>query len=114
MRSCGTASIPVTSTEGPLPPGQHQPLVTRELWQRVQGVLDARHASKLRPGKRDFAFSGLINCGHCGCAFVGELKKGRYIHYQCTGYKGKCDEPYVREERVAEKFSELLGGYLRG
>ena len=40
---------------------------------------------------------------------MGELKKGRYIHYQCTGYKGKCDEPYVREERVAEKFSEVLG-----
>ena len=39
--------------------GKHQPLVTRELWQRVQGVLDARNASKLRPGKRDFAFSGL-------------------------------------------------------
>jgi site-specific DNA recombinase len=73
--------------------GKHQPLVTRELWQRVQGVLDARNASKLRRGKRDFAFSGLINCGHCGCALVGELKKGRYVYYHCTGYKGKCDEP---------------------
>jgi site-specific DNA recombinase len=89
--------------------GKHQPLVTRELWQRVQGVLDARKASKLRRGKHDFAFSGLINCGHCCCAFVGELKKGRYIYYHCTGYKGKCDEPYVREEVIAEKFSQILG-----
>jgi hypothetical protein len=94
--------------------GKYQPLVTRELWQRVQGVLDARNASKLRRGKRDFAFSGLINCGHCGCALVGELKKGHlkrghYVYYHCTGYKGKCDEPYVREEVVAEKFSQVLG-----
>src|SRR5712691_6833056 len=89
--------------------GKYQPLITRELWQRVQGVLDARNASKLRRGKRDFAFSGLINCGHCGCAMVGELKKGRYVYYHCTGYKGKCGEPYVREEIIAEKFAQILG-----
>src|SRR4029077_17786526 len=86
-----------------------QPLITRELWQRVQGVLDGRNARKTRRGKRDFAFSGLMNCGHCGCAMVGELKKGRYVYYHCTGYKGKCDEPYVREEVIADKFSSILG-----
>jgi site-specific DNA recombinase len=89
--------------------GKFQPLITRELWQRVQGVLDARNASKLRRGKRDFAFSGLMNCGHCGCAMVGELKKRRYVYYHCTGYKGKCGEPYVREEVIAEKFAQILG-----
>ena len=89
--------------------GKFQPLITRELWQRVQGVLDARNASKLRRGKRDFAFSGLIKCGHCGCAMVGELKKRRYVYYHCTGYKGKCDDPYVREEIIADKFAQVLG-----
>src|SRR4029077_12943314 len=54
--------------------GKHQPLVTRELWERVQGVLDGRHAKKNRRVKHDFAFSGLITCGHCGCAIVGEVK----------------------------------------
>jgi site-specific DNA recombinase len=89
--------------------GRHQPLVSRELWQRVQGVLDARHAKKTKNAKGGFAFSGLISCGHCGCAMVGEIKKRRYIYYHCTGFKGKCPEPYVREEIVAEKFSAMLG-----
>jgi hypothetical protein len=85
---------------------RHQPIVSRELWERVQGVLDGRHASKSgRKTKRDFAFSGLIKCGHCGCALVGELKKKRYVYYHCTGYKGKCLEPYVREEVASEQFS---------
>jgi site-specific DNA recombinase len=57
--------------------GQHQPRVTRELWQRVQGVLDGRYAKKHRHAKHEFAFSHLITCGHCGCSLVGELKKGR-------------------------------------
>jgi hypothetical protein len=40
---------------------------------------------------------------------VGEIKKRRYVYYHCTGYKGKCPEPYVREEVIAEAFSDVLG-----
>ena len=89
--------------------GKHTPLVSRELWERVQGVLDGRNVSKLRRSKHDFAFSGLVTCGHCGCALVGEIKKGRYVYYHCTGFKGKCPERYVREEVLEAAFSRLLG-----
>jgi site-specific DNA recombinase len=41
---------------------------------------------------------------------VGEIKKGRYVYYHCTGYKGKCPEPYTREEVFEERFTELLEG----
>lgn len=40
---------------------------------------------------------------------VGEIKKGRYVYYHCTGYKGKCPERYVRQEVLEAKFSALLG-----
>ena len=89
--------------------GKHQPLISRELWERVQGVLDGRHAKKSRRVKHDFAFSGLIVCGHCGCSIVGEIKKQRYVYYHCTGYKGRCNEPYVREEIIEQQFTDLLG-----
>ena len=94
---------------GRLHQGSHQPLVSRELWDRVQDILDGRNSSKHRRVKHNFAFSRLIACGHCGCSVVGEIKKRRYIYYHCTGYKGKCDEPYVREEVLEEKFGALLG-----
>jgi site-specific DNA recombinase len=89
--------------------GKHQPLVTYDLWERVQSVLDGRHAKKHRRVKHDFAFSGLIACGHCGCSIVGEIKKQRYVYYHCTGYKGRCKEPYVREEVIENRFSQFLG-----
>jgi site-specific DNA recombinase len=89
--------------------GKHQPLVSRDLWEPAQQVLDGRHAKKHRRVKHEFAFSGLIACGHCGCSMVGEVKKDRYIYYHCTGYKGRCEEPYVREEVLEKQFSELLG-----
>jgi site-specific DNA recombinase len=88
--------------------GGHDPIVSREVWEGVQDVLDGRNTRKTRRGKHDFAFSGLITCGHCGCALVGEIKKHRYVYYHCTGFKGKCPEPYVREEIVASKFAAVL------
>jgi site-specific DNA recombinase len=94
---------------GRLYPGTHKPLVSPELWERVQAVLDGHRANKHRRAKHNFAFSGLIACGHCGCSIVGEIKKRRYIYYHCTGYKGRCQEPYVREEILERQFSDLLG-----
>ena len=93
---------------GRLYQGRHVPLVTRQLWERVQGVLDGRHAKKHRQSKHGFAFSGLITCGHCGRSLVGEIKKQRYVYYHCTGYRGKCPEPYVREEVLEDCFAGLL------
>lgn len=93
---------------GRLYKGRHQPLVPRELWERVQGILDGRNAKKPKSGKPEFAFVGLITCGHCGCAMTAEIKKGRYVYYHCSGWKGKCPEPYVREEVLSERFSALL------
>jgi site-specific DNA recombinase len=89
--------------------GIHEPLVTPDLWHRVQEVLDRRLATRSKRARHDFLFSGLLNCGHCGCALVGEIKKGRYIYYHCTGYKGNCSEPYVREETLEREFC----GWLR-
>jgi DNA invertase Pin-like site-specific DNA recombinase len=90
--------------------GTYEPIVTRELWEEVQAVLEGRGTKKTRKVKEQFAFSGLITCGHCGCAMVGELKKSRYIYYHCTGYKGKCPERYTREEVLEKKFTALLKG----
>ncbi len=89
--------------------GVHEPLVSRDLWDKVQGVLDGRGSKNLRRVKNDFAFWGLLRCGHCDCAMVGELKKGKYVYYHCSFGKGtKHDEPYVREEVLRDRFAAAL------
>jgi len=32
------------------------------------------------------------------------------VYYHCTGYKGKCPEPYTREEVLEKAFTGLLKG----
>jgi site-specific DNA recombinase len=39
---------------------------------------------------------------------VGEIKKGRYVYYHCTGFKGKCPERFTREEVLEECFTDIL------
>ena len=101
---------------GKLFQGSHEAIVSVELWERVQGVMDGRLAKKHRRMTRDFAFSGLIACHTCGCAVVGEIKKERYVYYHCTGHADKCQgnpatcrRKYVREEVLEKQFTELLG-----
>jgi site-specific DNA recombinase len=91
--------------------GSHEPLVSVDLWNCVQDVLDGRN--RTRPdgtggGVLDFAFTGMIVCGHCGCAITAEIKKGKYIYYHCTGYRGNCREPYIPEKVLEERFADLL------
>jgi hypothetical protein len=88
--------------------GTHEPLVTRETWERVQAILDGRGCNKTRRWGRKFTLSGLVRCGHCGCLMVGELKKCRYVYYHCTEGRGRCDDPYVREERLVAELARRL------
>ena len=94
--------------KGKLYQGNYTPLVSEELWEKVQAVMKERNRTKTRASRRNFAFSRLIVCGHCGCALVGEMKKGKYVYYHCTGHKQKCPEPFVREEVLEEKFTAIL------
>jgi len=71
-------------------------------------LLDARAKNKTRKVKRDFAYTGLVRCGYCGCLFVGELKKEKYVYYHCTGNRGNCGEPYTRQEVLTREFAGLL------
>jgi DNA invertase Pin-like site-specific DNA recombinase len=79
--------------------GRYEPIISPELWQQVRQRLGPRRQKR----KHDFAFSGLITCGHCGCSLVGELKKGRYVYYHC-----KCPQPYVREEILEAQFTKAV------
>ena len=43
--------------------GSHEPLVSREIWNRVQEILDGRHEKKHRKVTHDFAYSGTFRDG---------------------------------------------------
>ena len=85
--------------------GSHTPLISKELFDKVQDVLHGRYHQDRRG--RSFPFNNLIVCGLCGCKVLGELKKRKYPYYHCTFSKGRHNGiGYLREDRLAVLFEE--------
>ena len=87
--------------------GDHPHLVPNDLFQRAQEAFDKGN-HPVAAAKRTFAYTGLVTCAHCGCAVTAEVKKSRYVYYHCTGSRGECPKPAVREERLEELLGELV------
>ncbi len=87
--------------------GSHEPLITKETFDEVQAVLGRK--PRARHPKQRHPFMELLTCARCGCSITAEKKKGKYVYYRCTGFKGACGNSYMRQEQLAE----LLGDVIR-
>jgi site-specific DNA recombinase len=88
-------------------PHNYECIIPRELFDEVQRI-------KAGYGKRHFKFAGLpylyrglIKCADCGCMITPEKKKGKYVYYHCTEYKGKHGAQWLTEEELTEQFARL-------
>ena len=79
--------------------GQHRPLVSRSVFDRVQDVLRAHNRVGVRHRRHDHYLKGLLFCGECGRRLSLTLAKGRYVYFYCLGQRGQvrtgCRQPYV-------------------
>ena len=85
---------------------QHEAIISKELFRQVQSILIKPNKYKSR--KALFTFSNLITCGVCGFSITAQVQKQKYIYYHCSGYKGDCEQPYLREEIIGDQISSLL------
>ncbi len=86
--------------------GRHEPIISKKLFDAVQQVMNNR-GKKKRKRKHEFAFSGLMRCGNCGCMITAEKQKG-HNYYRCTKKKQKCEERYLREENLVEQMKDYI------
>ncbi|MFH1252742.1 MAG: recombinase family protein [Candidatus Uhrbacteria bacterium] len=96
--------------------GAHEPLITKELFDRVQDQLTTPD----RPtyGQKEFQFTKMFTCGGCGSGITAEEKikrnKGngnihRYVYYRCSKSKGEvCNEQPVCEKDVLDQLLKII------
>lgn len=93
-------------------PGAHEPMITKEKFDRVQEILG-------RPNRRtrkrhQFAYTGLIRCGECGASVTAEHKKNRfgsrYVYYHCTKRKSgvNCSQGSIEVRALEEQLNRFL------
>jgi site-specific DNA recombinase len=81
--------------------GTHKPLVSRNLFERVQEVLHAHNKAGVRERRHNHYLKGLLYCGECGKRLSLTLAKGKYLYYYCLGQKNinkdktGCTQRYV-------------------
>ena len=95
--------------------GKHEPLITKELFEKVQCGIQDQYIPKTE--SKEFAFTRLIKCGVCGSGITADekfkiLKDGgtnRHVYYRCTKAKDvACNNPAINETSLIEELSKLL------
>lgn len=90
--------------------GDFDPLVSEEVFDRVQAELAGRHSNRARRYSRDnplFPLKGFVRCGNCRKPLRGSRSKGRerrYGYYHCSN-RG---DVRTRREQLEQRFYCLL------
>ncbi len=86
----------------------YERLVSPEVFQRVQELIDGYHQKPHKERIKPFILKGMITCANCGCVVSPEIKKGRYVYYSCTNAKKICKRVYVREEPLVKALASYF------
>ena len=107
---CGKIFIPpYEKEEAYFVYGQHEPLISEELYNEVQDVLDGRKR-EVKPrivSTDNLPLRGFLECPKCSRTLTGSASKGRthyYYYYHCTS---KCGVRFKADE-VNRIFNEQL------
>lgn len=95
--------------------GKHIPIISKELFDKVQNQL---HLQVRAPNRnKEFAFTRLISCGACGSGVTAQekfktLKDGsinKHIYYGCTRSRDiNCKEGYIEEKVLIKQLTEII------
>jgi site-specific DNA recombinase len=94
--------------------GQHPPMVTEELFYKVQAILDGRNHNISRPlAKRhrdnpNFPLRRIVKCKICGTSFTGGKSKGKREYYGYYFCPHRCKDSNVTNEKITEDTIDYL------
>lgn len=95
--------------------GKHTPIITKELFDKVQTILNENFIPKTE--SKEFAFTKLIKCGYCGSGISADekfkkLKDGgvnRHVYYFCTKSRNiDCKNPMINEQNLINELIDLM------
>jgi len=102
----------VITRKGEAYQGSHEPIISKQLFDKVQRVIEQRSKPQKAKELLSFAFCGIFKCGECGRAITAEKKikkSGRtYTYYRCTKKNRVCSQKYVEEKELVKQLNELF------
>ena len=97
---------------GELYQGTHEPIISKQLFDKVQEVMKQKGKPVKPEVVKNFPFLRMLKCGECGRAITAEKKikpSGReYIYYRCTKKQRVCSQKYLEQKEVVKQFNEIV------
>jgi DNA invertase Pin-like site-specific DNA recombinase len=103
---------------GELHQGSHQPMISKETYDKIQEVLKSKtrkvNHSEEKKKEKNYLFQGLARCGNCGYGIVPEWHKKKsglvFKYYRCSRKSRvcTCDEKPVNENHLAQQVEEFI------
>ncbi|MEM6899415.1 MAG: recombinase zinc beta ribbon domain-containing protein [Pseudomonadota bacterium] len=92
--------------------GNHEPLVSKATFARIQERLDGRvYASARKDLHEDFPLRGAVDCSSCGVPLTGAWSTGktkRHAYYRCRTKSCDMYGKSIRRDKIEEEFTDLL------
>lgn len=98
------------------------PIVSEELWEKANKILNARGNKHSNPDKtvytQRFPLSSKLYCAHDNCPYTRgnwKVKNGKKVFWGCTCYRNKgvqktdgCRSPLLYEDELVESFKPII------
>jgi len=88
-------------------PHMHGNLISKDLYDRIQDVINGNTKPSFTKQSDTFALNGIVFCGTCGGMMTLERhikKSGKsYAYLKCNHQKGECHQGLIREEEVLDQ-----------
>ncbi len=83
--------------------GQHKPLISGALFERVQEALKAHDRVGVRERRHNHYLKGLLYCGECGHRLSLMWAKGKYLYFFCLGQRNALRSKTVVASRTCSQ-----------
>lgn len=88
-------------------------IISKEKWEQVQFLLSSKRNNNVRASSSNpcHRYTGLIECGDCGCTFVCKKRKWKdnpeRMEYNCNGYH-RYGKEHCTAHRIDEEYLDKL------
>jgi len=115
----GKGLVNVPKNDWQINQGNHEPIVSMDIFEKVQKMLSEKKKARLRFDTK-YLLAGILKCGKCACGMQGKssMKKDGKIHayYRCytRDQRGDCDTRPVRKDLIEVKVAETILALYEG
>jgi len=91
--------------KGKITPGEHEPIIAKELFMRVQEIM--RHNTAPKYSRHNSLFKGVFDCEECGGKITWELQKGKWYGH-CNHYRNCTQKVWIKQNEIDAKMADYV------